>query len=131
MPRKRKSTARLARQVVDIAVAAPLVIAARTTRMALAGSTPSAKDRREFERMHSEKLAAFQDVWAAMWTESLRLQQQAALSMMGGWWKPTAATKLLSPVNLQRNALSIMGKGVAPVRHTAVANAKRLLRPKR
>lgn len=132
MPRKRKSTARLARQIADIAGAAPLVIAARATRMATAGPTPSAADRRELERMHSEKAEAFLDGWSAMWRESLQLQQQAALAMMGGWWNPQSTiAKLTSPAALTRNAAAILGAGIAPTRKRAVANAKRLATGKR
>ena len=129
MPRKRTSASRLARHAAEIAIAAPQVTAVRTARMVLAGATPLAADNREMKRMHEEKTEAFQAGWQAMWNESLRIQQQAALTMMGAWWKPAAAAKLLSPATLQRNALSIMGKGIAPVRHRAVANAKRLGRP--
>ena len=132
MPRKRTTSTRLARHAIDIAIAAPQVIAARTARMALAGATPSAKDRREFERMHAEKHDAFQDGWRAMWTESLRIQQRSALTLMGAWWMPKSTfSKLTSPAALSRDALSILGKGIAPVRHKAVANAKRLAKTPR
>jgi hypothetical protein len=131
MPRKRNATSQLARHALDIAIAAPQVVAARTAQMALAGATPSAKDRREFMRMFAEKHNAFQQGWFAMCAESLHIQQQAAWSMMGAWWLPNSLSKLTSPAALSRDALAIIGRGVAPTRHKVVANAKRLGKAKR
>jgi len=127
MPRKRNPTSKLARHAAEIAIAAPQVIAIRTTRMALAGATPSAKDRREFKRMHTEKVDAFNQGWLAMWTETARIQQQTVLTAMTTWWLPKSTASLLPNANkLSRDALAIMEKGIAPVRNRAVANAKRL-----
>jgi hypothetical protein len=127
MPRKRNPATKLARHASEIAVAAPQVVAIRVARMALAGATPSAQDRREFKRMHTEKADAFTQGWLAMWTETARIQQQAALTAMTTWWLPKSTSSLLpSAGKLSRDALAIMGKGLAPVRHRAVANAKRL-----
>lgn len=130
MARRRTTSSQLARHAIEIAIAAPQVIAVRTTRMARAGATPTAKDRREFELMHKEKIDAFGEGWRAMWAESLRIQQRSALAMMGAWWKPTSAAAGL-PGDWSRDALAIMGKGVAPVHKRAVANAKRLGKSKR
>ena len=58
--RKNPRAALVARQATDLAVAAPQVVAHRLTRMAMAGANPSARDRREFTRMVSEKQTAFQ-----------------------------------------------------------------------
>lgn len=132
MPRKRNASSQLARHALDIAIAAPQVIATRTARMALAGATPSSKDQREFTRMVAEKHDAMQEGWLAMCAESLRIQQQTALSMMGAWWLPKSTfSKLTSPEALSRDALAIIGKGIAPTRHKAVANAKRLGKARR
>ena len=130
MTRRRTISPHLARHLGEIAIAAPQVIAVRTARMAHAGAAPTAKDRREFEIMHSEKFDAFGDGWRAMWSESLRIQQRFALAMIGAWWKPTSAAARL-PVDWSRDALAIIGKGIAPVRNRAVANAKRLGRSTR
>jgi hypothetical protein len=43
---KRRSSDLLARQATELAMAVPQVMAHRLTRMALAGATPSARDRR-------------------------------------------------------------------------------------
>ena len=62
----------LAAQLFDLGLAVPQVLMHRMTRMALAGSRPSARDRREFERMSAEKVAAFYESWSAMLVEVLR-----------------------------------------------------------
>jgi hypothetical protein len=66
----RKSRA-LATQVIDLGLAVPQVVAHRVARMALAGLSPSMRDRREFHRMGAEKVAAFYESWNAMLLESL------------------------------------------------------------
>jgi len=108
--RRRRSKARAA-QTVDLAFAVPQVVAHRVARMAMAGATPSARDRQEFYRMGTEKVAAFNEAWAAM-----------AMQTMQTWWFPT----LLSSA-----ALDILSKGMTPYRRRAVANARRLGRPRR
>ena len=73
--------------------------------------------------MGAEKVAAFGESWQAMALQMVKVQQQFALSMLRGWKLPTASA-------WQGAALDVLGKGVAPVRRRAVANAKRLQRPK-
>jgi hypothetical protein len=127
--RRRSKKQHMATQAVELAVAAPQVMAHRMLRMALAGSTPSARDRREFGLMGAEKMAAFQESWTAMWLETLRAQHQFSLSLLQPLWFPwTAAwpSQRSSAASLQRAALSVLGKGMAPVHRRAVANAKRL-----
>jgi hypothetical protein len=53
--RRNRNVAALTRKAAELGVAAPLVIAHRLTRMALAGHTPSVRDRREFTLMSTEK----------------------------------------------------------------------------
>jgi len=50
--------------------------------MALAGSSPSARQQREFGLMCGEKVAAFYESWNAMAFEALRANQSLALSML-------------------------------------------------
>lgn len=131
--RPRRSKKALALQTAELAFAAPQVVAHRLARMALAGHTPSARDRREFELMGAEKLAAMHESWTAMWLESLRAQQQMSLSLMNSMWFPWAGPRVTprsSAACLQRAALGVMGQGLAPVHRRAVANAKRLGRTK-
>ena len=133
MPTRRKNPSRtLAAQAAELAVAVPQVVAHRMTRMALAGPKLSARDRKEFERMVAEKNAAFADAWQAMSAQTARSQRafaaswfESMLSMSRGG-RPTAP----SPLALQRAALDVLGKGMAPVHRKAVANAKRLGRIK-
>lgn len=105
--RNRKSANRLARQMTEIAWAAPQVVAQRVTRMVAAGPKPGARDRREFTNMGLEKVAAFQQAWWAMGAAAMRASATA-------WMNPLGA------------AVSVMNAGVAPVRRKAVANARRL-----
>ncbi len=66
--------------------------------------------------MGAEKIAAANEAWNAMALEALRANQRLTLSFMQ---------------SLSEAALGIFGKGIAPVRRRAVANAKRLGRIKR
>ncbi|HVZ42962.1 MAG TPA: hypothetical protein VHA82_04050 [Ramlibacter sp.] len=99
MPRRNSNT-RVARQVMELAFAAPQVVAHRTARMARAGARPTARDRAEFTRMGTEKFAAFCSSWAAMWGA----MYSAQFEMMS----------------------KVMAAGLAPVHTKAVANARRL-----
>ena len=67
----------------EIAWAAPQVIAHRTTRMALAGSQPSAHDQAEFNRMWQEKVVAFSQAAMRSGWEALRLQQSLGMALLG------------------------------------------------
>ena len=96
-------------------------------RMALAGASPSARDRSEFRRMGTEKIAAFTESWNAMAVEAVRANQQLALSCMQAFWFPWARPRRRA----RRTALGILGAGMAPVHRRALANAKRLGRASR
>ena len=123
---KRRSRKSLAAQAIDLGFAVPQVIAHRTARMAAAGARPSARDRREFHRMGTEKILAFNEAWSAMAMQAFVENQKLALS----FWFPWAPAKSVSK-QMNTAALNILGKGVAPIRRRAVANAKRLGRAKR
>lgn len=129
-PRKSKS---LSAQAAALAVAVPQVIVHRAIRMAMAGASPSARDRKEFHRMGAEKVAALTESWNAMAVQTFRANQQLALSYMQSLWfpwlSPMSSAKSASR-QLSNAALGILGKGMAPIRRRAVANAKRLGRTK-
>lgn len=129
--RKLKS---LAAQTFELGIAAPQVIAHRVARMASAGASPSARDRAEFRRMGIEKMAAVNEAWTAMATQAFLENQKFALTFMQSlwfpWMRPTPTVKSVSR-QLNRAAVGILGKGMAPVRRRAVANANRLGRIKR
>ena len=121
MPRTSR-TARTALQAAELGLAAPQVIAHRLTRMALAGHTPNARDRKEFTGMVAEKQLAFAQAWMAMCTEGWRLQQELALSWMRG------ATPAQQTARAKKGMARIAGAGLAPVHRKATSNAKRLAR---
>ena len=106
----------LAAQTTALAFAAPQVIASRMLRM-----NPS-----EFQMMGTEKILAAAESWNAMALQSVLEGQKLAYSMMMSFWFPW----LPRPGARQARsaALGILGKGVAPYRRRAVANARRLRR---
>jgi hypothetical protein len=124
--RRRRRSRSLAAQAIELGVAVPQVIANRAARMVAAGASPSARDRKEFYRMGAEKITAFNEAWNAMAVEAFRTNQRLALSFMQSLWFPWARPKPSA-----RYGRGILGKGIAPYRRRAVANAKRLGRIKR
>lgn len=118
---------------MELALAVPQVVAHRVARMTFAGPTPSARDRKEFALMVEEKNAAFADSWRAMSAQAALANQALASSFFRSFLaaaqgkQPSAAA---SAAQLQRAALGVLGKGLAPVHRKATANAKRLARTK-
>ena len=131
-PRKRVSPS-LAWKAAELAVAVPQVVAHRMTRMALAGPTLSARDRKEFQGMVAEKKAAFSASWTAMAVQTALAQQTLAASFLtsmlsaGCGRRPSA---LAAAAQWHNAAVGVFGKGLAPVHKKAVANARRLARTK-
>ncbi|MBK7540889.1 MAG: hypothetical protein IPP10_06385 [Candidatus Competibacteraceae bacterium] len=134
MPKRRASQSRaVARKTTELALAAPQVIAHRLTRMARAGVTPSARDRKEFQVMGAEKVAAFAESWGAMAAQAFQANQKIGLALLSSLWSPGATSqKAAKSVVRQANqaVLGIIEKGMTPVHKRAVANAKRLGRAK-
>jgi hypothetical protein len=131
--RRRKSKP-LAVQAAELAFAAPQVVAHRMTRMALAGTSPSARDRKEFRRMGTEKVAALAESWNAMAVEAVLANQRMALSYMQSLWFPWLGPKRSAKSasrQMTKAALGILGEGMAPIHRRAVSNAKRLGRARR
>lgn len=131
MPIRRRHRSSLALQSAELAMAVPQVMAHRLTQMAQAGHAPSARDRREFQRMYSEKGSAFAESWLAMGWQMLRAQQAMMLSIWQSMWWPAMWGRPLARSlggQMQRAGWAIAGRGLAPVHRTAVANAKRLSR---
>ncbi len=124
-----RTTKAVAGQVTDLAFAVPQVVAHRLTRMALAGTRPSARDRKEFYLMGAEKWAAFSESWAAMAKQLTRENEKMALALVRSFWFPWAAARPSAKSTAEQMSTAAMGivhKGVAPVHRRAVANAKRL-----
>ena len=128
--RTRKSKS-LAVQTIELGVAVPQVIAHRVARLASAGASPSARDRKEFHRMGTEKMIALNEAWNAMAWQAFRQNQKLALSFMQSLWFPWARPRSSVSRQLSNAALGVLGKGMAPIRRRAVANAKRLGRTRR
>ncbi len=127
--RRRRKSKSLAAQTFELGIAAPQVIAHRLARMASAGTSLSARDRAEFQRMGMEKIAAVNEAWTAMATQAFLENQKFALGFMQSlwfpWMRPAPTAKSVSR-KLNRAAVRTLGKGLAPVRRRAAANAKRL-----
>jgi hypothetical protein len=137
MSKKNPSAAALATQLFiktgELALAAPQVVAHRVTRMALAGPVLSARDQQEFSTMVLEKQTALAQSWSAMASETLRINQAFAASMMGAFWAPLSGTRLPSRQisrQVQSAVLRIANQGLAPVHKKAVGNSKRLAKTK-
>jgi hypothetical protein len=119
-------------KTAQLAFVAPQVVAHRMLRMANAGSSPTARDQREFQRMGAEKTAAFIESWNAMAMEAFRVNQALTTSLLHSFWRgwlrstPSAG----SAAQWHNASLRILGKGMDPVHRRAVANAKRLARAK-
>src|SRR5215471_13574882 len=117
--RHSRSSARLATQAFELSMAAPQVIVHRITRLAFAGLSPSARDRREFHRMGAEKVAAFYESWNAMYLALLRANLNLALSPFQFWWSSGRGW---------RTSMGVLDAGLAPIHRRATANARRLRR---
>ena len=102
-------------------MAVPQVVAMRTARMLAAGANPSARDRRELERMGTEKVQAFWESMNVMGLEVAKAQQQYTVFAMRQWWSPW-----VSPWSMAASAARILDKGLGPVHKRASANARRL-----
>jgi hypothetical protein len=129
--RRSRANRSLAVKAAELAFAVPQVVAHRVTRMALSSPRLSPRDRKEFERMVSEKNAAFGESWNAMTRHAALANQALAatlfrsfLSVAGGK-RPSAAA---AAAQLHKAALGVLGKGLAPVHRKAMAHAKRLSR---
>lgn len=130
--RKRK-TQSLTAKAAELAVAAPQVVAHRVARMAMAGLSPSPRDRKEFKLMSDEKTAAFHESWNAMAAQAVLANQALAASVARTLWSPSVKGKNSASAlagEMRNAALGVLGKGMAPVHRRAVANAKRLARLK-
>ncbi len=129
--RSSRSSRSLARHSLDLSIAAPQVIAHRFARMAQAGATPTARDLAEFQRMGAEKVTAFGAAWQAMGLAAVRAQQSylqaLTRSLLTPWWiAPPDVATLARRVNAV--AVDVLAAGIAPIRHKAVGNARRLAR---
>jgi len=79
-PRHKRQSTSVIVEATELARAVPQVEAHRVTRKALAGTSPTARDQREFRQMGAEKMAAFTESWNAMATQAFRANYLLATS---------------------------------------------------
>ena len=114
MRRKKRSTRTVTvSKLAQLAVAAPQVVAIRTSRMLAAGANPCAADRAEFSRMHTEKIQAF---WESMFGMSMQ------------WWRLSMTPWWVGAAGRNRAAASLFAAALKPVHSRATGNAKRLMK---
>jgi hypothetical protein len=143
----------LAWKMTEMSVASASVIHHRTNRMATAGRVPSGRDRKEFARMGSEKVAAGMHVAVALSRHGLAsyvdhsartfahmVEATTALMTLAASQNPNqflarqprlarSLSRLTeSALALSDSAARMAAAGLAPVHSRAVANAKRLAR---
>jgi hypothetical protein len=139
----------LALRLTEMSAASVSVIGHRTNQMAQAGLIPDLRDRKEFARMGSEKIAASVLSVAAFAKESAHmsngvrtfarmLESTTALIALGAsrntrqflarQAKFTEALSRLavSAVGLSNSTARVASRGIKPIHSRAVANAKRL-----
>ena len=134
----RRSALRIGMQTAELMFAAPQVVTHRMGRMRAAGAAPKARDQREFQRMGTEKMAAFGESWNQMALEMLKANQQMAQAWVSAWSLPLRTTSITAArrsfiraaAQMQSSALRVMSSGLTPVHRRATANAKRLGRVK-
>ncbi|PID60557.1 MAG: hypothetical protein CSB44_10010 [Gammaproteobacteria bacterium] len=124
----RKSSRSIPVQSLELALSAPVVIAARLGQFAAAGLAPAPADVREAGLMWVEKFGAMQESMLAMNIELSKCQQTLWRLYWRSLLEPQVAMTLAqrSSLELQRGLERSMSAGLAPVHRRAVANAKRL-----
>ena len=79
--------------------------------------------------MGTEKFEVAGEAWTAMATEAVSENQKFAIrfmqSLLFPWMHPAMTPESVSR-QMNEAAIGILSKGIAPVRHRTVANAKRL-----
>ena len=129
--RRHRGAASSGRRAIELAVAVPQVVTHRLGRAALAGPSPSARDRREFQRMYVEKIAAFNESLNAMAIEMVRANIRAFFAPWSwSWPRPRRASTYAADLTslYARTGLGMLDQALAPYHRRAVANATRLRR---
>ena len=119
----------ISKKYMELAVAVPQVVAHRAARMALAGPLMSERDRKEFQRMMSEKQAAFAQAYWEMGLQMFRVNLQLSSTVFGALFSPfslTAPAVDSVMAQAQHAVGAVIGKGLTPFHRTAVSNARRL-----
>ena len=141
----------LAWRIGEMSMASAQVIAHRTTRMAVAGPMPNARDREEFTRMGQEKVDAAGESARAMLTHLTSTNLALGARMFGRMMTATTALTSLAAsrtptqfiarqaklaeamarsrttaTELSRSTARLAKRGLEPIHARATANAKRL-----
>jgi hypothetical protein len=118
----------LSKKCMELAVAVPQVVVHRATRMALAGPLMSERDRKEFQRMMSEKQAAFAQAYWEMGLQMFRVNLQLSSTVFALFspFSLTAPAVASVMAQAQHAVGAVIGKGLTPFHRTAVSNARRL-----
>ncbi|MFM9915841.1 MAG: polyhydroxyalkanoate granule-associated phasin [Rhizobacter sp.] len=130
---RHRSISHLLTLTAELSWAVPQVVVHRLTRMAMAGSSPSPRDRREFDLMTAEKNDAFNESWSAMSSQAICVQQAMVTSLLTFFGSPSSAgtsSATAAAMDWHDAAIGVLGRGMVPVHRRAVANAKRLARTK-
>lgn len=126
---RRRRRKRLYTKSAELALAVPQVMAHRLMRMASSGK-PTSRDRREFDRMITEKVEAVGEAWGKMAVKTFEANQELAFSLMKSWLRGSPSLVRQAGA-VQRAAGSVLAAGIAPVHRRATANARRLSRVRR
>ena len=126
-------------KLAELAIAAPQVVAIRTSRMLAAGANPGVVDRAEFSQMSNEKVHAFWESMLGMAAQTVKSNQQylrtAAQTWLRmwttPWWlgaRPALSPFAFMPSRRQQNvaAAKLVAAALAPVHKRATDNATRL-----
>ncbi len=122
---------RAAKQIADLAVTTPVVIAQRISRMAVPGSQTSAAGKRESRRMVGEKVAASTEAAIGMTAALMRANANFTTLLMRSWFQPgrSPGEKANALANLMLSSVAdVSSSVVAPALRKAKANARRLSR---
>jgi len=126
--RSRKSKS-LTVKSMELARSVPQVVGHRITRMSLAASALSERDRKEFQMMVTEKPAAFMQSWTDMAMYAWRAHQAFTASTLQFFIMPFSYRKLWAAstaAQVHNAAVGVLDKGLTPIHRKAVLNARRL-----
>lgn len=129
--RSKTKEGRAAKQIADLAITAPVVIAQRMSRLAVPGVQSSAAGKRESRRMVSEKVAASTEAVIGVTAAVMRANANFATMLMRSWLRPAGSPYRNAGAfaNLMRSAAAdISSSAVVPALRKVKANAKRLSR---
>lgn len=120
---RRRTASHVARQLTDLSIVAPEVIARRVALIASAGGVLTANDHRELSRMSLEKWEAAWLAWVAIGTVGLTLWIRVATSWTT--WLP-AANQTPTLKGYERVLGQLVTAGLTPYVRIAKANRRRL-----